>query len=68
MNTAHKSGYTKYKKAMERVDKIEQAVLAKAFRGELVEPDPSDEPAEELLKRIVEEKAKLEGGRKRKKR
>jgi hypothetical protein len=26
-----------------------------------VEPDPDDEPAEELLKRILEEKAELEG-------
>jgi type I restriction enzyme S subunit len=50
----------KYKKAIERVEKIEQSVLAKAFRGELVKPDPNDEPAEELLKRILAEKAKLE--------
>jgi type I restriction enzyme S subunit len=49
----------KYKKAMERVEKIEQSVLAKAFRGDLVEPDPNDEPAEELLKRILAEKAKF---------
>jgi type I restriction enzyme, S subunit len=55
---------TKYKKAIERVEKIEQSILAKAFRGELVEPDPNDEPAEELLKRILAEKAKLEGGKK----
>jgi type I restriction enzyme S subunit len=49
----------RYKKAFARVEKLEQAILAKAFRGELVEPDPNDEPAEELLKRILEEKAKL---------
>ena len=55
----------KYKTARERVEKIEQSVLAKAFRGELAEPDPNDEPAEELLKRIIEEKAKLESGKKR---
>ncbi len=58
----------KYKKAVERVEKIEQSVLAKAFRGELAEPDPNDEPAEELLRRILEEKAKLDGGRKTKSR
>ncbi|MEI7748553.1 MAG: hypothetical protein WCI81_05720, partial [Chlorobiaceae bacterium] len=58
----------KYKKAVERVEKIEQSVLAKAFRGELAEPDPNDEPAEELLKRILDEKAKLDGGRKTKSR
>ncbi|MCA1919775.1 MAG: restriction endonuclease subunit S [Flavobacterium piscis] len=58
----------KYKKAHERLEKLEQAILAKAFRGELVEPDPNDEPAEELLKRILEEKAKLEREQKGKKR
>jgi type I restriction enzyme S subunit len=49
---------TKYKAAMSRVEKIEQSVLAVAFRGELVEPDPSDEPAEELLERIKKEREK----------
>ncbi|QOR76332.1 MAG: restriction endonuclease subunit S [Thermoflavifilum sp.] len=58
----------KYKKAHERVEKLEQAILARAFRGELVKPDPNDEPAEELLKRILEEKAKLEREQKGKKR
>ena len=53
----------KYQTAVERVEKIEQSVLAKAFRGELAERDPNDEPAEELLRRILDEKAKLEGGR-----
>jgi type I restriction enzyme S subunit len=47
----------KYDKAMERVEKIEQSVLAKAFRGELAPQNPNDEPAEELLKRILAEKA-----------
>jgi type I restriction enzyme S subunit len=58
----------KYKKAMQRVEKIEQSVLAKAFRGELAPQDPNDEPAEELLKRILSEKAKLETVRKKSKR
>lgn len=48
----------KYKTAIARVGKIEQSVLAKAFRGELVEPDPNDEPAEILLKRILDVRAK----------
>jgi type I restriction enzyme S subunit len=48
----------KYKTAIARVEKIEQSVLAKAFRGELVDPDPSDEPAENLLKRILAVRAK----------
>jgi len=47
----------KYAKAIERVRKIEQSVLAKAFRGELAPQDPNDEPAEKLLKRILAEKA-----------
>ncbi len=52
----------KYSNAMQRVAKIEQALLAKAFRGELAPPDPHDEPAEVLLQRILTEKAKLEAG------
>lgn len=31
---------------------LDQSILAKAFRGELVPQDPSDEPASELLARI----------------
>jgi type I restriction enzyme, S subunit len=55
----------KYKKALARVEKIEQSVLAKAFRGELAPQDPNDEPAEELLKRILAEKSKLQTPRKK---
>jgi type I restriction enzyme S subunit len=51
-----------YQKAKIRIDKLSQSVLAKAFRGELVPQDPDDEPAEKLLKRIMAEKAKMEGG------
>lgn len=49
----------KYKKAFKLVEKIEQAVLAKAFRGELADQDPNDQPAAELLKRILLEKEKM---------
>jgi type I restriction enzyme S subunit len=49
-----------YQKAKEKTDKFPQSVLAKAFRGELVPQDPNDEPAEKLLERIKEEKARLE--------
>ncbi|WP_448564115.1 restriction endonuclease subunit S [Thalassotalea ganghwensis] len=35
-----------------RVDNLTQAILAKAFRGELVPQDPNDEPADKLLERI----------------
>jgi type I restriction enzyme S subunit len=40
------------KRAREQVDRINQAVLAKAFKGELVQQDPNDEPASVLLQRI----------------
>ncbi|RQR33950.1 hypothetical protein DIE23_12625 [Burkholderia sp. Bp9143] len=33
-------------------DRLTPALLAKAFRGELVPQDPNDEPAEKLLKRV----------------
>lgn len=49
-----------YKKAKEKIDKLKQSVLAKAFRGELVPQDPNDEPAEKLLERIKKEKPRLE--------
>jgi len=47
-----------YKKAKEKIDKLPQSVLAKTFRGELVPQDPDDEPASELLKKIIAEKEK----------
>ncbi|RLC26958.1 MAG: hypothetical protein DRH21_00635 [Deltaproteobacteria bacterium] len=49
----------RYKKARTYVDKLTQSILAKAFRGELVPQDSTDEPATELLKRIKEERSKL---------
>jgi type I restriction enzyme S subunit len=33
-------------------ERLDQAILAKAFRGELVPQDPNDEPASVLLDRI----------------
>jgi hypothetical protein len=38
-------------------DRLDPAVLAKAFRGELVPQDPNDEPASALLERIRAERA-----------
>jgi type I restriction enzyme S subunit len=38
--------------ARKLIDRLDQAVLAKAFRGELVPQDPRDEPAGVLLERI----------------
>jgi type I restriction enzyme S subunit len=47
-------------KAQQRVDRLTQSILAKAFRGELVPQDPTDEPADELLKRIAAARAEAE--------
>lgn len=41
-----------YEAARARVDKLTPALLAKAFRGELVPQDPNDEPASVLLERL----------------
>ena len=38
------------------IDHLDQAVLAKAFQGELVPQDPKDEPASVLLERIKAER------------
>ncbi len=48
----------KIESAKKRVDKLTQSILAKAFRGELVEQDPNDESAEKLLERIKAEQEK----------
>jgi len=39
------------------LDRLEPAILAKAFRGDLLPQDPSDEPASVLLDRIRAERA-----------
>jgi type I restriction enzyme S subunit len=41
--------------ARKLIDHLDQAVMAKAFRGELVPQDPNDEPASVLLERIQAE-------------
>lgn len=41
-------------KARKRVDQLTPAILAQAFRGELVAQDPNDEPASALLARIAD--------------
>jgi len=46
----------RYQKAKTHVKKLTQAILAKAFRGELVTQDPSDKPASALLERIRQER------------
>ena len=44
-----------YQKASKLCDRLEQATLSKAFRGELVPQDPNDEPASALLERLQAE-------------
>ena len=56
-----------YLDAKKRIDRLTQAILAKAFRGELVPQDPNDEPASELLKRIQAERAEKPLSRKARK-
>jgi type I restriction enzyme S subunit len=43
---------------------LTRSILEKALRGELVPQDPNDEPATELLKRIAEEKEKMQAAKK----
>lgn len=57
------------KRALELVGRLDEAILAKAFRGELVPQDENDEPAERLLARIRAERdaePKVKRGRSRK--
>lgn len=51
---------SRYQAARARVDKLTPAILAKAFRGELVPQDPNDEPASVLLERIQASRLKSE--------
>jgi type I restriction enzyme S subunit len=44
-----------------RLSSLDRSILAKAFRGELVPQDPSDEPASVLLERIRAERAAADG-------
>lgn len=41
-----------YQSLKQKIDTLPQAILAKAFSGELVEQNPLDEPASDLLERI----------------
>lgn len=43
----------------DQIKALRQTILNLAVRGKLVEQDPADEPASELLKRIAKEKARL---------
>ncbi|WP_339156755.1 restriction endonuclease subunit S [Sinorhizobium medicae] len=49
--------------ARKLIDHLDQAVLAKAFRGDLVPQDPNDEPASILLERINAERGEATKGK-----
>ncbi len=49
--------------ARRRLDRLDQSILARAFRGELVPQDPNDEPASVLLERIRAERSRRVGER-----
>jgi type I restriction enzyme S subunit len=51
--------YDRVAEAEDAIPRLRRFVLDLAVRGKLVEQDPSDEPAAELLKRIAKEKARL---------
>ena len=51
--------YEKIADAPDAVQRLRRLILDLAVRGKLVEQDPNDEPAAELLKRIAAEKARL---------
>ena len=49
--------------ARKQAEQLTPALLAKAFRGELVPQDPNDEPASELLKRLAANRSEAPKGR-----
>ena len=51
--------YDRVADAPDAVHRLRRFVLDLAVRGKLVEQDPADEPASELLKRIVAERARM---------
>jgi type I restriction enzyme S subunit len=55
-----------YQELQELLIHLDRAILAKAFRGELVEQDPNDEPASVLLERIRTEREQQMQGKAKK--
>lgn len=56
---------TRLAQARSAAERLTPALLAKAFRGELVPQDPDDEPAAELLKRLAAQQAPIKGERRK---
>lgn len=55
-----------FAESQSQIDTLDQSILAKAFRGELVPQDPNDEPASVLLERIREQREAAEANGKKK--
>jgi len=51
--------FDRISEAPDAIPRLRQFILDLAVRGKLVEQDPNDEPAAELLKRIEAEKVRL---------
>jgi type I restriction enzyme S subunit len=54
---------TEYEGAARLIDRLDQSILAKAFRGELIPQDPNDERASILLERIRADRATQPNGK-----
>ncbi|WP_139556002.1 restriction endonuclease subunit S [Methylotetracoccus oryzae] len=57
----------RYRTARSQVERLTPALLAKAFRGELVPQDPNDEPASALLERLRAQRTERAPERRRRK-
>ena len=57
---------TNHSKLFHQLDQLDRSILAKAFRGELVEQEPNDEPASVLLDRIRAEREQQAQGKAKK--
>ena len=55
-----------YQETKDYLNQLDRSILAKAFRGELVEQDPNDEPASILLERIRAEREQQTQGKAKK--
>ena len=60
LDTIHEllaQGMARHRQLYAELTALEQSILAKAFRGELVPQDPNDEPAATLLARTTDTQA-----------